>query len=257
MARSLVFGGLSAIGLLLVAVPVHALVSSASSSTALLETVPPNPGTAMPPATASPGLAASIPYSGAGDAHTGLASVQLYVRFEANPWVTAGAPSATPAGSFSYMPPNAGTAFFDLVARDNVGNTSAVPSGVVGNGDGSTFFDSLLAVDLVSFAAAQTGASVTVSWATAAELDNAGFFVHRAQDGGAAERLSSLIPAEGSAGAGASYSFVDAAPIAAGESTRSYVLIDVDLAGAQTVHGPVSAALTTGAPSAVPAWTLY
>lgn len=235
----------------------HALISSASSSTGLLETVPPNPGTAAPPATASPGLSANIPYTGASDAHTGLASVQLYVRFEADPWVATGLPSAAPAGSFSYQPPNAGTAFFDLVARDNVGNTSAVPSGVTGNGDGSTFFDILLAVDLVAFAASQTGNAVTVVWETAAELDNAGFFVHRAEGGAAGEKLSSLIPAEGSATTGASYSFVDGAPILAGESSRSYVLIDVDLSGATTTHGPVSATVSTGDASSVGAWSQY
>ena len=243
--------------LLALASSAQALVGSASSATALLETVAPNPGTATPPATASPGLAAAIPYSGASDANTGLASVQLYVRFEANPWAPHGLPSAAPAGSFSYQPPTDGTAFFDLVARDNVGNTSAVPVGETGNGDGSTFFDILLAVDLIAFAAAQTGNLVTLTWETAAELDNAGFFVHRADGNAAGERLSALIPAEGTASAGASYSFVDAAPIAAGESSRSYVLIDVDLSGATTTHGPVSASVSTGDVSRVGTWSQY
>lgn len=122
----------------------------------------------------------------------------------------------------------------------------------------------LLDVDLVSFEATCPGAGspVNISWVTAAEFDNAGFLLYRATpgEGGSwsmGERLTpSLIPAEGSASAGASYSFVDEQPTTQGE-TRAYFLVDIALDGATTQHGPATATITTGAPSNVGNWMLY
>lgn len=114
-----------------------------------------------------------------------------------------------------------------------------------------------LSVDLLDFSAAQTGSTVTVNWSTSVELDNAGFAVYRSNDGSLGEKLSGLIPAEGSSIAGATYSFVDPTPISAGETSRSYLLVDIDLSGSETVHGPATATITTGAPSSVETWSLY
>lgn len=134
--------------------------------------------------------------------------------------------------------------------------TTAVP--IVAFSDWTAFEDAVLAADVTSFTAKQTGATVLVSWETAAELDNAGFVVYRAnEDGSRGEKLSGLIPAEGSASAGASYSFVDSAAIGSGETSRSYLLVDIDLSGAEGTHGPATATISTGTPSSVTGWTMY
>lgn len=112
-----------------------------------------------------------------------------------------------------------------------------------------------LSVDLTSLTASVAGDTATISWSTAAEYDNAGFVVYRADaNGDQGEAISTLVAAEGSAASGASYSVVDPAALAPGES-RSYILADIDLSGATTTHGPVS--VTRGAASAVAGWELY
>lgn len=111
-----------------------------------------------------------------------------------------------------------------------------------------------LAVDLTSLSASVAGDTATISWSTAAEYDNAGFVVYRDAAGDLGEAISTLVAAEGSAASGASYSVVDPAALAPGE-TRSYFLADIDLSGATTVHGPVS--VTRGAASSVSGWELY
>lgn len=94
--------------------------------------------------------------------------------------------------------------------------------------------------------------TVTVAWETVAELDCAGFHVV-----GGGERLNAaLIPATGSTGSAALYSFVDNLPWSADETERVYLIEEIDLSGASTLHGPV----TTGRPaatSAVAGWTRY
>lgn len=115
-------------------------------------------------------------------------------------------------------------------------------------------FDTTLAVDLTSFTASVEGPTspVTIAWSTAAELDNAGFFVKNAATG---EVIGGLVPAEGSESTGATYSVVDATPLAEGE-TRTYILEDIDLAGTITVHGPVSV-IAPSVASSVADWTMY
>lgn len=102
-----------------------------------------------------------------------------------------------------------------------------------------------LLVDLVSFEARSTRRSVTLAWSTASELDNAGFLVLRSTspDGPFAPVSPFLIPAKGSPGSGASYAYED-------RSVRRrrlyyYKLVDVDLAGRMTEHGPVAASAGT------------
>lgn len=130
---------------------------------------------------------------------------------------------------------------------DGVVNGSILDPG--GPGAGGTIH-----VDLTSFTAAApfAGAPVTIAWSTAAELDNAGFRVKNAATG---EIIGDFVSAEGNAAAGSSYSVVDTAPLAAGE-TRQYVLEDIDLSGTTTTHGPVTATIT-GTASAVEGWTRY
>lgn len=82
---------------------------------------------------------------------------------------------------------------------------------------------------------------VTLVWVTASEINNAGYNVYRAneEDGGYEKINDSLIPAQGSATEGASYSFTD--ENVKNRETYFYKLEDVDLNGKSTFHGPVSA----------------
>ncbi|MDN3514801.1 MAG: hypothetical protein NG747_10420 [Candidatus Brocadia sp.] len=77
---------------------------------------------------------------------------------------------------------------------------------------------------------------VTLSWETVAEVDNAGFNLYRAKHkNGAYTRINdALIPAQGDAVSGASYSYVDAP----GKGAFYYKLEDVDYYGVSTMHGP-------------------
>jgi hypothetical protein len=105
-----------------------------------------------------------------------------------------------------------------------------------------------LAVTLASFAAVQQGDAVLVSWETVSELDNAGFNLYRGTSAAGPETLLAHVPsaAPGSA-QGFAYSHLDE-NVQAGQ-TYWYWLEDISLAGATTLHGPVS--VTLGAPTAV------
>jgi len=90
---------------------------------------------------------------------------------------------------------------------------------------------------------------VVVTWQTVSELDNAGFTLYRGlQADGSDRSLLTDVPSQApGASQGASYSYEDAA-VEVGQ-TYWYWLEDVDLGGATTLHGPVSA--TVQAPTAV------
>ena len=86
--------------------------------------------------------------------------------------------------------------------------------------------------------------TVVVTWATASEVQTAGFHVYRADDPhGSPERVSAqLLPATDDPLAGGTYTFVDRA-VTAG-TTYHYWLEDVDLSGTMTRHGPTRAVVT-------------
>ena len=65
---------------------------------------------------------------------------------------------------------------------------------------------------------------------------------------------SSLVPAEGSASSGATYSFIDQAPIGTGE--RWYRLRETVLDGTTITYEPAKASVGEAA-SSVGAWTMY
>ena len=113
-----------------------------------------------------------------------------------------------------------------------------------------------LAVDLTSFTATTSGpgAPVTLAWETAAELDSAGFRIHVGSADG--PTVGGLVPAEGSASSGASYSLVDSNGLAAGE-TRDYYLVEVELDGSTNTYGPASVSAGNGPASSVSDWTMY
>jgi hypothetical protein len=103
------------------------------------DTEAPTPGTATAasPTNASP---IEVNYSGASDTESGLQSIALWYKFGAGgTWTNTGLTSTGGSGSFNFTPSDGdGTYYFDLVATDNVGNTS---SAATGNGDHSTVVD--------------------------------------------------------------------------------------------------------------------
>ncbi|MBN1592584.1 MAG: right-handed parallel beta-helix repeat-containing protein, partial [Candidatus Coatesbacteria bacterium] len=97
-------------------------------------------------------------------------------------------------------------------------------------------------IELISFEAIADGSAIKVTWETGTEIDNAGFDLYRTEAGeiSTAKKLNDrMIPARGSAAAGASYEFADRnVKISV---IYSYYLIDIDTSGKATAHGPVEA----------------
>ncbi len=95
-------------------------------------------------------------------------------------------------------------------------------------------------VDLEFVTAVPVKNSVAVSWATTSEIDNAGFFVWRAQkdEAGAYTNVvkltNELIPAQGVSHNGISYSYVDSS-VESG-NTYYYGIEDVDIRGKSKIH---------------------
>jgi hypothetical protein len=97
------------------------------------------------------------------------------------------------------------------------------------------------AIDLLSFTARPAADHIALSWQTGTEVDNAGFNLWRSEwTGGTYAKINdALIPAEGDALSGASYSYTDSDVMQG--ATYYYKLEDVDTRGVSTFHGPVSA----------------
>jgi subtilisin family serine protease len=83
--------------------------------------------------------------------------------------------------------------------------------------------------------------AVEIMWATASEIDNAGFHIYRSlSEGGTAAKINrEIIPSRGDQLRGGDYSFVDT-EVASG-LTYYYWLEEVGLRGDTTRHGPVFA----------------
>jgi hypothetical protein len=91
-------------------------------------------------------------------------------------------------------------------------------------------------VELSSFEAISDAGRVNISWETASEEQNLGFYVLRSSELDAqCERISELIDAEGTPSTGAVYSYVDK-PEA---GVYYYRLEDVATDGSSTIHQPV------------------
>jgi hypothetical protein len=106
-----------------------------------------------------------------------------------------------------------------------------------------------LAVTLASFDAQGQADRVVVTWETVSEIDNAGFNLYRGlQADGSDRALLTNVPSQAPGSTqGAFYSYEDLA-VEPGQ-TYWYWLEDVDIHGATTLHGPVSA--TVSVPTAV------
>ena len=97
------------------------------------------------------------------------------------------------------------------------------------------------AIDLLSFTAEAGDDRVTLAWETGTEVDNAGFNIWRSEaaEGPYTKINDALIPAEGDAVSGASYTYTDTDVVKG--VTYYYKLEDVDIHGISAFHGPVSA----------------
>jgi CSLREA domain-containing protein len=92
------------------------------------------------------------------------------------------------------------------------------------------------AVTLAVFTARAAGNAVTLAWTTLAEADVIGFNVYRTAGAGPTTRINAaLIPAQGDALTGASYTYADAP----GAGAFSYELEAVLVGGGAGWHGPV------------------
>ena len=110
-----------------------------------------------------------------------------------------------------------------------------------------------LAVSLADFAAQAMTDHILLTWETFSEIDNSGFNLYRSASAAAPGELFAYVPSQAPGSTqGASYSFEDD-QVTPGQ-TMFYWLEDIDLSGATTLHGPVSA--TIQAPTAVTVTTL-
>jgi protocatechuate 3,4-dioxygenase beta subunit len=102
------------------------------------------------------------------------------------------------------------------------------------------------AVELLYFrVGVVSGTSVTLEWATATEINNAGFRLLRAPANDLTQAGEvAFVPAAGGGATGATYSHTDTTP---GPGVWWYWLVDVDTNGTETVHGPVSSGLDLSA----------
>ncbi|MBN1593997.1 MAG: right-handed parallel beta-helix repeat-containing protein [Candidatus Coatesbacteria bacterium] len=147
---------------------------------------------------------------------------------ETSPCVDAGSSSAATSYYAPYMS--------DYSTRtDAVSDTDCLDMGYHYLHEGATY------IELESFEAKGLNEKVRITWTTGTELDNAGFDIYRKLEGETdlVKVNSALIPAKGSSGAGASYSFVDV-NVKSGK-TYLYYLVDIDTNGKTTTHGPVNA----------------
>ena len=96
-------------------------------------------------------------------------------------------------------------------------------------------------ITLASFIGIPGNREVMLVWVTESEIENAGFNIYRAEtEDGTYVRLSeSLIPAQGTATSGATYTYADRDVV--NRRTYFYKLEDTDVNGAATSHGPVIA----------------
>jgi hypothetical protein len=115
--------------------------------------------------------------------------------------------------------------------------------------------DNPLPIELASFSLASRGRSVTLSWETASELDNAGFEVQRVAPGESEWRaIASYNTRPSLAGLGTSavgrvYEYVDGIDEPLAPGVYSYRLVDIALDGTRTEHLPRSIEIAGAMPA--------
>lgn len=97
-----------------------------------------------------------------------------------------------------------------------------------------------VAVELVDFSLVREGPAVHLTWETAAEIDNLGFYVYRSADNNFsnAVQVGEFVHARRGV-SGAVYSLTDTP----GDGIWWYWLVDVDTKGVTTRHGPINTGL--------------
>jgi hypothetical protein len=135
---------------------------------------------------------------------------------------------------------DSGSTWSQVSATLSEGNNTLTATGL----DGFSWWtasdsDSPLLVDLVSFTVESLGNTVRLEWETASEKDTAGFHLWRSEtSGGAYGKITqTLIPAEGGATSGASYTYED--DDVTPPQVLYYKLEGISNTGAGTFHGPV------------------
>lgn len=157
-----------------------------------------------------------------------------------------------PAGNYGIevtLPPGYSFTGQDVGGNDNGDSDVSVTTGctaaiVLGVGQtnltiAAGIINQPTAVELLYFRVERVeGATVTLGWATAAEVDNFGFYVYRAPVDDFTRSQGVGFVNAGSP-SGATYSFADTVP---STGTWFYWLADLDHHGNATLHGPVSTA---------------
>lgn len=95
-------------------------------------------------------------------------------------------------------------------------------------------------INLSDFDAIFENSQVKLTWLTASEVDNAGFYIYRSEspDGEYVKINETLIPAKGSGTQGADYMFID--HTVQNRKTYYYKLQDIDIEGKSAFNGPAS-----------------
>jgi hypothetical protein len=170
-----------------------------------------------------------------------------YAFTQLNP--TPPAAGAGPIGQITFLGLQAGTFQMNWI-NNQLSAPGGVPITPVNNQPCTITFTNPLAVTLAGFDATAQPDHVLVSWETVSETGNAGFNLYRSEtpDGPGQMLNTALIPSQNpGATAGAAYAWQDFA--VQPDGTVYYWLEDVSLAGATTMHGPVSVDFVT--PTAV------
>lgn len=120
----------------------------------------------------------------------------------------------------------------------NVADVDAIRIDLQGSGtiNNIKLFAEPTAVELLYFLVDRTDDGVVyISWATAAEIDNAGFYVYRSPDNSLDNAVPIHFEPAGGGSAGHTYSYQDTPP---GGDSWYYWLSDIDTSGKETFHLP-------------------
>ena len=103
-------------------------------------------------------------------------------------------------------------------------------------------------VALSTFYASGGDGQATLYWTTESEVNNLGFYLLRSEADGQYVRVNQeLISGHGTSEARNEYSYVDRGLV--NGLTYSYKVVDVDLAGTRTVHGPITVTAAAQVPT--------
>jgi endo-1,4-beta-xylanase len=140
-----------------------------------LDTTPPSTGSLSGPS-ATNQTTVSLNYSGATDALSGLAHVELWARKPGGSWAATGLGSETESGVFAYTSLDSpGDYTFALRVRDKAGNTTPVPSG---DGQWSLFFNNIPPAIHQVFAPVRTNSlPIAVEYAGDASIQTAELWI--------------------------------------------------------------------------------